>query len=84
MDQVLTLNDGTALGGSYAIENDGKLWVYVHTEIRFAELFALLNDPEKTKKITGNQGGNKTTWRGYKELFCIRKEDGFFSAGLRK
>ena len=55
------------------------------TATRRSPSFALLNDPEKAKKITMDRGGERTVFRGFKELFCIRKEDGnFISAGLRK
>lgn len=85
MEQKLTLNDGTDLLGSYAIQTGAILWLYVYSEISFGDLFALLNDPETVKKVQMTLNGEKTTFRGYKELFCIRKEDGgFISAGLRK
>lgn len=85
MNSTLTLNDGTALEGSYVIQNGNTLYLYCYAEITFGDLFALLNDPEKAKKITMDRGGERTVFRGFKELFCIRKEDGnFISAGLRK
>ncbi len=85
MEQKLTLNDGTELAGSYAIQSGERLFVYVYAEIGFGELFALLNDPEKTEQITVKQFGEETVHRGYRELYCIRKEDGgWISAGLRK
>ena len=85
MDQKLTLNDGTELGSSYAIENGGVLWVYCYANISFGDLFELLNDPAKTGKITMTQAGTETEFNGYDELFCIRKEDvNFISAGIRK
>ena len=85
MNQKLTLNDGTVLENSYAFQDGSNLWVYVYAAISFGELFALLNDPEKVKKITAERDGAESVFRGYKELFCIRKENGgFISAGLRK
>ena len=85
MDQKLTLNDGTELENSYAIEAGGVLWVYCYAAITFGDLFALLNDPEKTDAITMTRAGTETEFDGYRELFCIRKEDvGFISAGIRK
>lgn len=84
MDRVLELNDGTTLKDSYAIAASGKLWIYVHNQaVSMADLFALLNDPGKTEKITGREYGVETEWTGYTKLFCVRKEDGgFLSAGL--
>lgn len=85
MDSQLTLNDGTVLKDSYVIQSGNTLYLYCYAEIAFGDLFAVLNDPEKAKKITMQQSGEKTVFRGYKELFCVRKEDGnFISAGLRK
>lgn len=85
MDQKLELNDGTELVDSYAIEAGGVLWVYCYAGISFGDLFALLNDPEKTGTITMTRAGTETEFNGYDELFCIRKEDvNFISAGIRK
>ena len=85
MNQQLTLNDGTVLENSSVAEAGNILWLYVYADITFADLFALLNDPEKARRVTAVFGESKTTYRGFKELFCIRKEDGgFVSAGLRK
>lgn len=85
MDSTLTLNDGTVLESSYVIQSGNTLYLYCYAEITFGDLFDALNDPEKAKKITMERGNEKTVFRGFKELFCIRKEDGnFISAGLRK
>lgn len=85
MDSQLILNDGTVLKDSYVIQSGNTLYLYCYAEIAFGDLFAVLNDPEKAKKITMQQSGEKTVFRGFKELFCVRKEDGnFISAGLRK
>ena len=85
MDRKLTLNDGTILEDSYGLQDGSVLWVYLYAKISFGDAFALLNDPEKVKKITGTQFGAETVFRGHKELFAIRKENGgFISAGLRK
>lgn len=79
--QTLTLNDGTEITECNAIVSDNVLWLYVYSAIDFGELFNLLNDPEKVKKITAADA----SYRGFKELFCIRKEvGGFITAGLRK
>ena len=85
MEQKLTLNDGTELLNSSVAEDGDILWLYVYADIAFGDLFSLLNDPEKAKKIVATFGETTTTYRGFKELFCIRKEKiGFISAGLRK
>lgn len=82
MNEMLTLNDGTQLGG-HCIEADGTLWLYLEKAL-LAELFPLLNDPEKTKVIRASRYGAETTIRGYKHLFCIREETNQVNAGLRK
>ena len=85
MEQKLTLNNGTELLNSSVTEDNDTLWLYVYADIAFGDLFALLNDPEKVEKIVATFGEMTTTYRGFKELFCIRKEKaGFISAGLRK
>lgn len=85
MEQKLVLNDGTELLNSSVSEDGDILWVYVYADISFGDLFALLNDPEKVKKIVATFGSSVTTYTGFSELFCIRKENaGFISAGLRK
>ena len=85
MERKLILNNGAELQDSYAIQSGSILWVYVYAEITFGELFGLLNEPENVKKIQMIQDEEKANFRGFKELFCIRKEDGgFISAGLRK
>ena len=85
MDQYLTLNDGTVLDNSYAIENGGVLWLYVYAPLTMAQVFGMLNDPEKTAQIAAYRFGLTTEHEGFRELFCIQKENGgFISAGLRK
>lgn len=85
MTQGLVFRDGTELEDSSVVESGDRLWVYVYADVGFAELFALLNDPDKTEVITSVFGDVEKTHEGFNELFCIRKEDsGFISAGLRK
>jgi hypothetical protein len=83
--ETLTLNDGTVFDPAHAIEVNGILYVYLDNGITLAEAFELLADPEKTSVITGNAYGNITTYEGYTDLFCIRREDdGQVNAGLKK
>ena len=83
MEETLKLNDGTKLGG-HALLSDGTLWIYLDSST-MADAFPLLNDPEKTKRITETRWGEKTVFTGYSHLFCIREEsEGMLSAGLRK
>ena len=83
MDEKLTLNDGTELTG-HAIEANERLFVYIWGKT-LAEVFELLNDPEKTKKITANRYGETQTIRGYKHLCSVSEETGgMIAASLKK
>lgn len=86
MEEKITLNDGTEIVGTHVIPNGNVLWVYIRNGMGLGDVFPLLNDPEKTKKITAEPfGGEKVTYKGYKVLFSIRKEDdGQITAGIRK
>lgn len=74
MDEKLTLNDGTELTG-HMIETDSRLFVYLYG-ITLTEAFELLNDPEKTKVIKGEQYGVKQTVMGYRHLCSVSEEMG--------
>ena len=83
MDEKLTLNDGTELEG-HLIETDIRLFVYVWNR-SLGDVFALLNDPEKTKKIVEERFGQSKTVKGYKRLMSISDEgNGMVSASLKK
>ena len=83
MEEKLTLNDGTELTG-HLVENDSRLFVYVY-DLTLAEVFELLNDPEKTKKIKAVRYGAEQTVRGYKHLCSVSEENNqMISAMLKK
>lgn len=83
MDEMLKLNDGTELSG-HAIEANERLFLYIGGKT-MAEVFELLNDPEKTKKIVANRYGQETTIRGYKRLMSISDQGtGMIDASLKK
>ena len=83
--QTLTLNDGTLLENSDAIETDVGLFLYISAGLTLLEVATLLSDPEKTKKIVYTSGTDKTTFRSYKKLTSVRDEGtGRISATLRK
>lgn len=83
MDRKLILNS-IELQDSYVLRNGDMLFVYVYALIDFAELFDILNDPANVQTVKSVQFGTETLYDGFTELFVIRKEDGFISAGLRK
>ena len=83
MDETLKLNDGTELVG-HAIEANERLFVYIWNKT-MAEVFELLNDPEKTKKIVATRYGNETTFRGYKRLMTVNDQgNGIIDSSLKK
>lgn len=80
----LKLNDGTVLEDSSAILS-GDLFLYMNG-YGMQEIFELLIDPEKTKKIVFTQvNGEKVTITGYKRLTAVRDEgNGLITAVLKK
>lgn len=83
MESKLIFNDGTELLQSEALENDGKLFVYVRNGIGLREVFELLIDSEKTKKITQERYGTTTVINGYEKLIAVRDEgNGLITAVL--
>ena len=85
MDQTLKLNDGTVLSPAHAIQSGNTLWVYIDCCITLTEAFEMLNDQQKTSKITEQYAGASNEYVGYTDLFCIRREEnGEVNAGLHK
>ena len=84
--EALTLNDGTILENSHAIENNDMLFIYIENGSTIKAVFDLFIDPEKTTKITFTQlGGAEITWRGYRRLMDVRDEEhGLITAMLKK
>lgn len=80
----LKLNDGTVLEDSSALLS-GDLFLYMNGH-RLQEIFDLLIDQEKAKKIVFTQAnGENITFTGYKRLIAVRDEDnGLITAVLRK
>lgn len=83
MEEMLTLNDGTELNG-HMIETETRLFLYIY-DMQMDEVFNLLYDSEKTKKIIADRYGEKTTVKGYKVLMSISVETGdMISASMKK
>ena len=84
--ETLTLNDGTVLENSHAIENNDMLFIYVENGSTLSQVFEIFIDPEKTQKLKFTQlGGAEITWRGYKRLMDVRDEEhGLITAMLKK
>ena len=84
MNESLTLNDGTVLEQSSAVEST-DLFVYVNGH-GMADVFGLLIDPEKTEKIIYTMvNGSEVTYSNYQHLIAVRDEgNGLITAVLRK
>lgn len=83
--QTLTFKDGTVVEDANALLSGDVLFVYMNGGLTMEYVFNLLNDPEKTDRITSVAYGAEQTYEGYTDLFCIRKEEnGEVNAGLRK
>ena len=84
----LTLNDGTELGNSSAHEDNGigTLFVYTDNGYSMKDIFDLLYDPKKTKKIVFDRDdGEIVIFNGYKHLIDVRDEsNGMITAALKK
>ena len=81
--ETLILNDGTELENSNTVES-GDLYVYVRNGYGLSRVFALLNDPEKTKKII-DRFRTDIIHEGYTRLIAVRDEgNGLITAVLRK
>lgn len=83
MDAKLTLNDGAELEG-YFTETEVRLFVYIWNKT-LAEVFELMIDPEKTKKMVCERYDLKETVRGYKKLMTVNDEgSNMISVALKK
>lgn len=86
MEQRLTLADGTVISNAYALLVDGNLFVYINgTTMDIRDVFALLSNTKKTKRIRSQAYGQDITYQKYTDIYFIRRElDGSINAGLRK
>lgn len=84
--ETLTLNDGTILENSHIIQSDNSLFIYISNGFDIKQVFDLMYDPEKTKKIVFSSFGSLAgTYKGYKKLIAVRDEgNGLITAVLGK
>jgi hypothetical protein len=84
MAENLKLNDGTVLDNSSAILS-GDLFLYMNGH-GMKEVFDLLIEPEKTKKIVYTRNdGSIVSYLKYKKLISVRDEgDDLITAVLRR
>lgn len=84
MPERLTLADGTVIDKAYILETVSGISFYVRGEVTMGEVFALMNDPEKTAVIKAQQNGEEATFTGYTDLWSIQKTNRQISGGLRR
>lgn len=82
--EELTLADGTKIQDAHVLESDGALWFYVQSGKTMVEVFALMDDPEKTAEITALRFGEETVYTGYTDLRSIRKDGTQISGSLMR
>ena len=82
--ETLTLNDGTVLENSSAIQS-GDLFLYVNG-LSMKDVFLLLDDQEKTEKIIYTRNnGSEMIYLGYEKLIAVRDEgNNLITAVLRR
>ena len=86
MDKRIILADGTVIPDAYVQTPAGVLMIYVRNDsgMTMGDLFPLLNDPEKTERITAEAYGETTVYTGYTDLYSISRGVTQISAGLMK
>lgn len=84
---MLRMADGTIIQNARVLLSSGTLWFYVENRMTMAEVFEIMNDPEKTREITMViDEHTEETYEKYTDLYCIRKEDYMvqINGGLKK
>lgn len=84
MDEKLTMADGTEIPDAHVLTSDGALWFYVQNGMTLAEVFAVMNNPEKTGTITAFRYQAEQTYTGFTDLQSIRKDDEQVSGSLKR
>ena len=75
--ETLTLNDGTVLEESSAIEDEDArtLFIYTRNNYGLKDVFDMMYDPEKTESIIYTyNNGEQVTYSGYTRLIAVRDE----------
>ena len=83
--ETLTLNDGTVLQNSYAVETIDNLFLYIRNGMNMMQVFQLVADQNKTEEITFTAGTTIQIYGGYTMLQGITTEHGgMISVVLRR
>ena len=86
MDQYLTLNDGTEIKNSHALESMNDLFIYISDpEYDIRKAFETLIESDANSKIVYHYFGTEIPFDGFEKLVAIREElDGSITVTLRK
>ena len=83
--ETLTLNDGTVLNNSYAVETLDNLFLYVRNGMTMMQVFMLMMDTNKIEQITYTAGTAVAEYSGYTVVQGITMEHGgMISVVLRR
>lgn len=74
--ETLTLNDGTVLENSYAVETMNNLFLYIRNGMTMMQVFMLMFDPNKISMIKYTAGTVVTEFGGYTMVQGITQEHG--------
>ena len=74
--ETLTLNDGTVLQNSYAVETIDNLFLYIRNGMNMMQVFPLVADTTKITEITFTAGETIVVYGGYTMLQGITTEHG--------
>ena len=83
--ETLTLNDGTVLENSYAVETMNNLFLYIRNGMTMMQVFMLMFDQSKISMIKYTAGTVVTEFGGYTMVQGITQEHGgMISVVLRR
>lgn len=83
--ETLTLNNGTVLENSTAIESNGSLFIYTRNGYTIPKLCNDLYPAENIISITAEFPGGSCVYTGYNKLIALRDEgNNLITAVLKK
>ena len=83
--ETLTLNDGTVLENSYAVETMNNLFLYIRNGMTMMQVFMLMFDQSKIELIKYTAGTVVSEFGGYTMVQGITQEHGgMISVVLRR
>ena len=83
--ETLTLNDGTVLQNSYAVETMDNLFLYIRNGMNIIQVFPLVTDQDKISEIRYEAAETAVIYGGYTVLQSITTEHGgMISVVLRR